>query len=206
MQLNAIATADLKTGYVFGMHLNFDDSVISSEIEAAAAAAGDASLAQPFRRHARLWLAKDYMDGLTDAQRRVVATFSTPPSGFSDALLNEISEEYADADARADIEESDFKNKDLQLPKVGMQVRETYTMYAHFRLVARLLNNAPKVRVFMDQDSGFRAAFMSAYQDRIKERTADGFFVKVAKDANAYEKQRAVIDAKRKLLLFMAEN
>jgi hypothetical protein len=206
VQLNAIATADLKSGYVFGMHLNFDDSVIASEIEAAAAAAGDASLAQPFRRHARLWLAKDYMDALTDAQRRVVATFTTPPPGFNDALLNEISDEYADAQARADIEESDFKNKELQLPKIGMQVRETYTMYAHFRLVARLLKNAPKIRVFMDQDSGFRAAFMSAYQDRIRERTADGFFVKVAKDATAYEKQRAVTDAKKKLLLFMAEN
>jgi transposase-like protein len=206
VQLNAIATADLKSGYVFGMHLNFDDSVIASEIEAAAGAAGDAHLAQPFRRYARIWLTRDYIDALTDAQRRVVATFTSPPPSFSDTLLNEISDEYADADARADIEESDFKNKDVQLPKVGMQVRETYTMYAHFRLVARLLKNAPKVRVFMDQDSGFRAAFMSAYQDRIRERTADGFFVKVAKDATAYQKQRAVTDAKKKLLLFMAES
>lgn len=44
VQLNAIATADLKSGYVFGMHLNFDESAIASEIEAAAAAAGDAHL------------------------------------------------------------------------------------------------------------------------------------------------------------------
>lgn len=206
VQLNAIATADLKSGYVFGMHLNFDESAIASEIEAAAAAAGDAHLTPPFRRYARLWLAQDYTEALTDAQRRVVASITTPPPGFNDALLNEIVEEYADADARADIEESDFKNKELQLPKSGMQVRETYTMYAHFQLVARLLKNAPKVRVFMDQDSGFRAAFMSAYRDRIKARTADGFFVKVAKDATAYQKQRAVIDAKKKLIQFMAEN
>jgi transposase-like protein len=206
VQLNAIATADLKTGYVFGMNLNFDPDAIGSEIEEAAEEAGDAHLTAPFRRYARLWLARDYQEALTDTQHRVVASFVAPPPTFQDSLLNDISSEYADAEARADIEESDFKNKELQLPKSGMQVRETYTMYAHFQLVARLLKNAPKVRVFMDQDSGFRAAFMSAYRDRIKERTADGFFVKVAKDATAYQKQYAVVEAKRKLILFMAEN
>lgn len=206
VQLNAIATADLKSGYVFGMHLNFDETVIASQIEAAAAKAGDAHLAPPFRRYARLWLARDYDEALTDAQRRVSASFFTAPPNFNDALLNDISSEYADADARTDIEESDFKNKELQLPKSGMQVREMYTMYGHFQLVARMLRNAPKVRVFMDQDSGFRAAFMSAYRDRVKERTADGFFVKVAKDATAYQKQHAVVEAKRQLILFMTEN
>jgi transposase-like protein len=206
IQLNAIATADLKSGYVFGMHLNFDDAVISSEIEAAAAAAGDAHLTAPFRRFARLWLDRDYQEALTDAQRRLTASYMTPTPQFQDGLLNDISSEYADAEARSDIEESDYKNRELQLPKSGMQVRETYTMYAHFQFVARLLRNAPKVRVFMDQDSGFRAAFMSAYRDRVKKRTADGFFVKVAKDATAYQKQQAVIDAKRQLILFMAEN
>jgi transposase-like protein len=206
IQLNAIATADLKSSYVFGMNLNFDASVISDVIEGEASAAGDANLAPPFRRFARLWLKRDYDEALTDAQRRVVASFMALPADFGNALLNQVAAEYVDADARADIEASDFKDNKLQLPKQGMQVRETYTMYAHFRLVARLLQNAPKVRVFMDQDSGFRAAFMAAYAERIKARTADGFFVKMRKDASAYDKKNASAKAKRDLLEFMAKH
>jgi hypothetical protein len=77
-------------------------------------------------------------------------------------------------------------------------------MYAHFRAMAAFLRNAPKVRVFMDQDPGFRAAFMAAFPDRITARTADGFFVRVDKEANAYQKRNAVVQAKKELLEFMA--
>jgi hypothetical protein len=77
-------------------------------------------------------------------------------------------------------------------------------MYAHFRAMAAFLQNAPKVRYFMDQDSGFRAAFMAAFADRITARTADGFYVRVDKDANAYQKQNAVAKGKQELLHFMA--
>ncbi|NPT62058.1 IS1 family transposase [Paraburkholderia elongata] len=206
IQLNAIATADLKSGYVFGMHLNFDGSVISDVIEKEAAAAGDSSLSPPFRRFARLWVKRDYDEALTDAQKRVVASIMAPPVNLNNALRHQIAAEYVDADARADIEESDFKDNKVQLPKQGMQVRETYTMYAHFRFLARLLQNAPKVRVFMDQDSGFRAAFMAAYAGRIKARTADGFFVKMKKDASAWEKKNASANAKRDLIEFMAKH
>jgi transposase-like protein len=205
IQLNAIATADLKSGYVFGMHLNFDESVNPEIVEREATTANDASLTAPFRRFARLWMKRDYEEALSDARQRVVASFMAHPDNHENALRHEIAAEYVDADARADIEESDFKDNKFQLPKNGMQVRETYTMYAHFRFVARLLQNAPKVRVFMDQDSGFRAAFMAAYVERIKERTADGFFVKMTKDASAWEKKHASAKAKRDLLDFMAK-
>jgi len=206
IQLNAIATADLKSGYVFGMNLNFDASIVSDVIETEAAAIGDIDLTPPFRRYARLWLQRDYADAVTDAQQRVRASILAQPAEADNALRNQIAAEYADAEARADIEASDFKDNNVQLPKQGMQVRETYTMYAHFRLVARLLQNAPKVRVFMDQDSGFRASFMAAYAERIKARTADGFFVKMAKDASAWDKKNASANATRNLIEFMAKH
>ena len=45
---------------------------------------------------------------------------------------------------------------------------------------------------------------MAAFSDRITARTADGFFVRVDKDANAYQKRSAVVKAKQELLEFMA--
>lgn len=78
-------------------------------------------------------------------------------------------------------------------------------MYGHFVLLAKLLKTAPKVRLFMDQDSGFRAAAISAFGSIIKLRTADAFFVKVEKDANAHDKQNALAKARSAVLAFMAK-
>jgi hypothetical protein len=86
-----------------------------------------------------------------------------------------------------------------------MQVHEQYTMYAHFMLMRRMTQTAPKVRLYMDQDSGFRAASFAAFGDRIKQRTADVFYVKVDKEANAYEKKAAVEAAAESLKAFMAD-
>jgi len=60
-QLSAIGTADNGSGYVFGMHLNFDSDADPIATEAAAHAAGDYQVKPPFRQFARLWLMQDYM-------------------------------------------------------------------------------------------------------------------------------------------------
>lgn len=54
-------------------------------------------------------------------------------------------------------------------------------------------------RVFMDQDSGIRAAFLSAFVDCIKARTADGWFVSILKETFIHDKERAVCEGKRYL-------
>ncbi|MFP4896838.1 hypothetical protein [Paraburkholderia sp. EG304] len=205
-QLNAIGTSDVKTGFVFGMHLNFDGSMEPEDVEADALKAGDLGLSSPFRKYARVWLSVDYKRSLADSSRRGLAKMMAEASGkvYPNALLKSIDLEYADASAREDIESSEEQSPEVQLPLHGMQVRETYTMYAHFRVMATLLRNAPKVRFFMDQDSGFRVAFMSAFADRIRARTADGFYVKVDKEASAYEKKNAAANANKALLQFMA--
>lgn len=60
VQLLAIATADVETGYVFGMHLNFDGKMDPDLVAADMLRYGDDRLPQPFRRYARIWLPKDY--------------------------------------------------------------------------------------------------------------------------------------------------
>ena len=208
VQLNAIGTADLTTSYVLGMHLNFDGTLKGDEIETEAGKTGDLLLASPYRRFARLWFRDDYQEALEDAKKRDAAESYIKKVGgkFTNPLMNEVELGYVDAMVRSDVEESDFKNRSVKLPMHGMQVHEQYTLYAHFFMVARLLRNAPKVRVYMDQDSGFRAAFMAAYVNRIRERTTDGFFVRVKKTDNAYQKQNAVKKARQKFEQFMEDS
>ena len=68
---------------------------------------------------------------------------------------------------------------DLALPKDGMQVRGEYTMYGHFFFLRKLLDITDKVRFFLDQDSAFRAACLSAFSERIKEGRCDAFYVRI---------------------------
>ncbi len=197
--INAIGTADTRTGYVFGMSINFDGVMNEEAVRTDAAAIGDEVLKPPYRKYARLWLPLDYQVAMANAKARNVAEArvkKTIDAKDIDPLLGKIGLRYVDAFIRDDIEQSDFKNKYVALPKFGMLVHDQYTMYGHFLLLAKLLKSAPKVRLFMDQDSGFRAAALSAFGPQIKARTADAIFVQVQKDANAYEKQNAVALAK----------
>ena len=52
-----------------------------------------------------------------------------------------------------------------------------------------------KVRFFLDQDSGMRAACLGAFADRIKMRDCDAFYVRIAKEQTVDEKRRLLRDA-----------
>ncbi|WP_161984298.1 hypothetical protein [Sulfuriferula plumbiphila] len=199
IQLNAIGTADMKTGYVFGMHLNFDESIDQDQLELLAQTAGDYQLSQPYRKYARFWLKPDYDAALikssSKAKGRIARALQIARG--TDTLTAEIIGEYEAAKGRDDIEDSDEKNSNVMLPTKGVQIREQYAMQAHFLLMAKMLANAPKVRFYLDQDSGFRAAFMAAFQDRVKARTADAWYVKVLKEATIDEKDQAVAASQR---------
>jgi transposase-like protein len=209
VQMNAIGTADQRTGYVFGMALNFDDQLHKESVEADAIAVGDIGLSPPHRKYARVWLDQDYVAAIANSKKRDAAekdaiVRTTALADKTPPLLIEAGLKYMDAMARDDIEQSEFKNMGVKLPNFGMGIHEQYTMYGHFVLLAKLLKTAPKVRLFMDQDSGFRAAAISAFGQMIKARTADAFFVKVDKAANSYEKKNAVAAARAAVLEFMA--
>jgi hypothetical protein len=208
IQLNAIGTADIKTGYVFGMHLNFDETIDPGQLELFAKEAGDYNLTPPFRKYARFWLKPDYaaalIKGSSTAKGRIARALQIARG--ADTLTAEIMGEYEAAKDRDDIEDSDEKNSNIMLPTNGVQVREQYTMQAHFLLMAKMLANAPKVRFFLDQDSGFRAAFLAAFHDRVAARTADAWYVKVLKDATIDEKDQAIAASLRVFKSVKADN
>lgn len=186
----------MDSGYVFGFHLNFDASLEPAFVEHEAAVASDAAQPEAYRRFARLWLSHDYAKAVMAAAARKSGVRGPLPR---DPVEREILATYDAAAGRDDVEASEQKTKDMALPLHGMQVREQYTMHGHFQLLKGLLRGAEKVRVYMDQDSGMRAAFLAAFVDRIKDRTADGWFVSVLKESTIHQKENAVQKAKLRL-------
>lgn len=204
--LQAIGSADLKSGYVFGVDLNFDPRMDLDEVEAEVHINGDELLAPPYRRFARLWLRSDYERAVLEAGERRKSKAAKPKSRSEDALTAQIQAVYEDVEVREDVEEVRLPEREHALPSKGVEVREQYTVYAHFLMLERLIGYAPKVRVYMDQDAGFQAAFMSAFHPQIKARRADGWFVSILKETTVDQKRRAVEAATRRLRAAMADN
>lgn len=195
--LNAIASADLYSGYVFGYHLNFDPELDPVGVEQEAAAIGDLGRYEPYRKYARVWLSSDYARAIEASKsRRAQSGKVKGGPEFEQGLELDIGDAYEDGSERPDVEVSELTTLDTQLPAQGAQIKEQYTLHGHFHLLATLLRNAEKVRCYMDQDSGIRAAFMGAFAERINQRTADGWYVSVMKQSTVVQKERAVQKAK----------
>lgn len=201
VQLSAIASADLSSGYVFGFHLNFDQTLDPEATEQEAARVGDLEKYEPFRLFARVWLSADFDAAVArsaatpSAQRRGRVKIGSEEAALDAAIAGT----YAEAEVRVDVEAVETANKDTTLPTLGMLIKEQYTMHGHFQLLAQMLAGAEKVRMYLDQDSGIRAAFLGAFAARIKARTAAAWYVAVLKDATIHQKERAVQLAKSRL-------
>lgn len=186
--LRAIGSADLASGYVFGMHLNFDASLSPAVVEPHAKSLGDYAEAYPFRRYARFWLEPDYTKAVAETTARLAKRGKRRYATLGD----DISATYDEAASREDIESPELVTGEESWPRQGMQVRNEYTMYAHFYLLRQLFQGVQKVRFFMDQESGIRAACLSAFEREIKDRRCDAFYVRLAKEIT--------VDVKRKLI------
>lgn len=196
--LLSIATADLFTGYVFAANLNYDPDLQYDQVAKDAAKFGDQRLTRPFRRHARVWLPEEF-------EAAAQAAPSAPPSEPTE-LAEAITKAYEAAGARLDIEAGEGAKRSARTPIRGVQLHETAVMNAHIQLVCRLLARAPKLRFFMDQESGLRAAFMAAVPSRVQARTADAYYVSVAKNQTVDQKRGLVQAAIRRIKELQKEN
>lgn len=190
VRLTAVGSADNATGYVFGMHLNFDPDLEASRIETESKACGDFELPHPFRRHARLWLEADY-------QAAVLSHRATPVRVMHPSLSAQVAARYDEAKEREDIEDFEVADRTTQLPDAGMQIHAEYTLYGHFFLLRRLLSGVEKIRFFLDQDAGMRAACLGAFQPDFRDRRCDAFYVHINKDMTVDERKRALADSRK---------
>ncbi len=184
VMLHAVGSADNKTGYVFGMHLNYDASLDSEVVETDAVAVGDYQTKAPFRRYARCWLKEDY----TVATRQSTSQKKMDKHG----LKSDIEAAYDETTQRDDVEVSETQDREKKLPTRGMQIHAEYSLYGHFFYLKRLFSGVEKLRFFLDQDSGMRAACLSAFQPEIAARRADAFFVRIAKEMTIDDKRAAI--------------
>lgn len=199
--LRAIGSADMDTGYVFGMHINFDGAASEADVEAEAVAAGDYKVPVPFRRHARLWLAGDYGRSVAEAATRLAKR--RRPDG---TLPGDIQRSYDEAASRQDVESPEAIKDVEKFPSKGMQVHLEYSMYAHFYVLHEMLGTAAKLRFFMDQESGIRAACLAAFETEIRERRADAFFVRLAKEMTVGQKRKLVAASREEFEAVKAAN
>ena len=197
--LKAIASVDIASGYVFGMHTNFDPGLDPLAVAADAVATGDNLKSMPFRKYARIWLTIDHARLVREREHQC----DPIPEG---ALLRDVALRYQEALARDEIEATDEPEPHTALPPRGMQVHEEYTLYGHFFFLRRLFGGVGKVRFYLDQDSGMRAACLSAFREEILAGRCDAFYVRINKDLTIHQKQRLVKKMERALEKAQAES
>ncbi|MCX7185111.1 MAG: hypothetical protein NTW90_07755 [Nitrosospira sp.] len=180
--LSSVAAADNATGYVFGMHPNFDPGMDPLRVEALHKSRGEDKLGACHRGFARLWLESDYDSAVMNSKR--LSGIGTLPS--------DIATTYANGKLKADIEAPEIVGREDMLPQNGMLVHAEYTLHGFFLALRKMFSSTAKVRFFLDQDSGMRAACLSAFANRIKDGSCDAFYVRIAKDLTIDEKRRRV--------------
>ena len=114
-------------------------------------------------------------------------------------LSDVIADAYDAAAIREDSEVADERNDEgnRKLPDAkGMQVHEEYSLYGHFQFLKNLLRRVEKLRFFMDQDSGMRAACFAAFASDITSRRVDAFFVRLTQEVTVDRKRAALASAK----------
>ena len=187
--LYGIASADNNSGYVFSNDVNYDLSLNPDLIELQAEKNGDYEKNLPFRRYARLWLQKDFIAAVIRAKENSKREKSrhNEAGGILDL---EINSRYEALSKRDDIEASEDLNEKVQLPHDGMMVHMDYCMYGHFMRLKGLLRGAEKIRFFMDQESGIRAACLSVFHREIWDRICDAFYVSTIKTMTVNDRER----------------
>ncbi|HOY79041.1 MAG TPA: hypothetical protein PLN33_14595 [Hyphomonadaceae bacterium] len=191
--LRAAATSDRQSGFVFGIHSNFDPALGAVEVEHAARACGDLMRDVYLREHARVWLLSDYArvaesnaavakrDGRVNTQRQPEqAGLISDPDPFA--------EDY-----------------EQTAPSRGVQVRQEYVLMAHFLFLNSMLVGARRVTLFLDPDSGIRTAAMLGFHERIRAGEVDAFLVRSEKELTVNKRDTSLSQSEHRLAQFMAE-
>lgn len=189
--LHAVISAENRTGYVFGAHLNFDARFRPEEIEADVRTDDDDLKPQEYRRNARYWLKRDY-------EVSVAASVGRKRYRGLETVLEDAAAAYATVAEREDIEVSDEFDSELQLTHTGMHIHAEYTLYAHFQMLKRLFTGAQSVTFFLDQDPGMRAACFAAFREEIQQDFVQAFFVSMKKDMTKGQKLQAFNEATKR--------
>ena len=185
---SAIATVDNKSNYLFALHANYDKDIDAFAINKESAQSGDLERKEAFRKHAQYWLAGDEFHAGRGNSIKLGLDKSKD-------IIKQIQDVYAAAQTREDIEDSEMwaMNPSLHNPKMakGLQVHIPYTSYAHFFIMQKMLKGAgvENIQYSMDCESMFRASFLCAFKDEVKQGKAHAFYVRHQKYLTVNERE-----------------
>lgn len=80
-RLTGIASADNRSGYIFGMHFDHDPSLDIFEVDLHAREIGDLKQREPFRRYARLRLPSEVNESLSNIDLKMLPDLAMPATG-----------------------------------------------------------------------------------------------------------------------------
>ncbi len=186
--IQGIATAELKSGYVFGLTPAYDPSINLEELEAAREACGDRTRAAHLQEYARLWSRDDYTRQVAKLKKDQVEL----PQGSAPDSETPPAPERSDLDGNTEVADNE------QLPAKGVLVHSEYTGHGHFHLLRHLLRGAKKVSFHMDDDPALMMACLGAFTDRVRDRTADILSVRILKDMKVDVRRRLLRDARKR--------
>jgi hypothetical protein len=126
-------------------------------------------------------------------------------SRASRSLEENIARQYERAAQRVDVEALDSPTINNRLPELGMQVHAEYLLYGAFLRLKEMLTSVEKVRFFLDQDSGMRAACLGGWADRIADRSCDAFYVSISKSVTVDQKRKLSAQSRDEVLAVMSE-
>jgi len=174
--LQGVATAEAASGYVLGMDVNYDPEVDAETLVRQAKAQGEVNLPACQRHGAgrRVWLPGE-RDGVQVGTDVGATTGTCAEVRYTEALQREDIETGVSGSAT---------------PQRGALVREDVSLYAHFLRLRRLLGSpSGRVDLYFEQESGMRAACLTAWRDAIVAGNCNAYYVRIAKDMTAEEKQ-----------------
>lgn len=191
--VRAVATAERRSGFVLGIHPNFDPGIGAVEVEHMARLNGDVDR-EPYKRLApRFWLLSDY----ARTARRREETAARSGAEIQDHRTRARSFDSADP----------FDESFVQTaPSRGVQVRQEYVLMAHFLLLENFFRRANRITLFMDQDSGLRTAALVGFNERIRRGELDAFHVRSEKELTVDQRDRSLARSENVFQQFMAKH
>lgn len=195
--LKATCSVDVRTGFIYRYDVGIDDITSADKVHSESIENGDVNKALLLRKYPHLFIPSDMGD-----EKRINGYIEQLRSKALDNN-NSITEEelkYLEAQIRPDVEHPSFHlTAGTGLPKDCLLLREDYQLYAHYFALKSIFENTVQTINFADQESGLRAAFMSAFADKVTNNKAHLFYITFLKGAILEEREEA--NARTKALL-----
>jgi transposase-like protein len=198
--VSAIGSADKASRYVFGMDVNFDDSLDLNMLAESGVIQADSTLKDFNRRFARVWTHADYARATSSTER-----FRNKQKQALDSYLNvrnipltEAALEYI----RDEIEREhgivpNEQTADTKLPLTGTLIHSEYTMHAHFRHLENLIGHAGGLRFYLDQEQGINRACALAFAGQVTNGRCHIAYTRINKELTVDERRFRVAMTKR---------